>query len=102
MKICITSGGGFIGSHLAERLIQVDHQAMVLNDFSTGRRQNISPLMNLKDFKLIAGSILDMPLLSVLKKRKAFVFHLPAAVRVFSIVGNPIASLSLVEPDFAY
>lgn len=102
MKIRITGGGGFIGSHLAERLIQVGHQTMVLDDFSTVRRKKISILMNLKDFKLITGSILDMPLISVLKKRKAFIFLLAAAVKVFGIVSNPIASLSIVESDFAY
>jgi UDP-glucose 4-epimerase len=93
MKILITGGGGFIGSHLAERLIQEGHQITVLDNFSTGRRENISSLLNLNTFKLIEGSILDMPLLSDLIKQNDYIFHLAAAVGVFNIVSNPLASL---------
>ena len=93
MKILITGGGGFIGSHLAERLFQEGHQITVLDNFSTGRRENISSLLNLNTFKLIEGSILDMPLLSDLIKQNDYIFHLAAAVGVFNIVSNPLASL---------
>lgn len=93
MKILITGGGGFIGSHLAERLIQEGHQITILDNFSTGRRENISSLLNLNTFKLIEGSILDMPLLSDLIKQNDYIFHLAAAVGVFNIVSNPLASL---------
>jgi UDP-glucose 4-epimerase len=93
MRILVTGGAGFIGSHLSERLIADGHQVTVIDDFSTGRATNLSVLKTRETFKLIEGSILDTELLNELINESEYVFHLAAAVGVFNIVKNPLASL---------
>lgn len=93
MRILVTGGAGFIGSHLSEQLIADGHQVTVIDDFSTGRASNLSSLKTRETFKLIEGSILDTELLNPLINESDYVFHLAAAVGVFNIVKNPLASL---------
>ena len=93
MRILVTGGAGFIGSHLSERLIADGHQVTVIDDFSTGRATNLGGLKTRETFKLIEGSILDTELLNPLINESDYVFHLAAAVGVFNIVKNPLASL---------
>lgn len=93
MKILVTGGAGFIGSHLCERLIEDGHVVTALDDFSTGRASNLSGLAGVKDFSLIEGSILDSELLNSLIQKTDYIFHLAAAVGVFNIVNNPLSSL---------
>lgn len=93
MKILVTGGAGFIGSHLCERLVHIGHEVTVIDNFSTGRPSNLVNLENVRDFKLIEGSILDNRILSSLIDKADYVFHLAAAVGVFNIVKNPLASL---------
>jgi UDP-glucose 4-epimerase len=93
MKILVTGGAGFIGSHLCERLIRDGHIVVALDDFSTGRASNLAEIMDLPRFTLIEGSILDVKLLTPLIVNADYVFHLAAAVGVFNIVNNPLASL---------
>lgn len=93
MKILVTGGAGFIGSHLCEKLIKDGHQVTAIDDFSTGRASNLDSLKDEKDFSLIEGSILDLAQLKPLIQDSDYVFHLAAAVGVFNIVHNPISSL---------
>ena len=94
MKILITGGAGFIGSQLSKALLRGNHQILVLDDFSTGRRENLDiPTDN--NFELIDGSVLDHDLLSLLIRKVDYVFHLAAAVGVFNIVRKPIESLRI-------
>jgi UDP-glucose 4-epimerase len=93
MQILVTGGAGFIGSHLCERLIEDGHLVMALDNFSTGRASNLVNLENSPSFELIEGSILDFEALKPLVEKADFVFHLAAAVGVFNIVNNPLASL---------
>ena len=93
MRILVTGGAGFIGSHLCERLIKDGHKVTAIDNFSTGRATNLSSLKNVDDFVLVEGSILDTQLLAPLINDTDFVFHLAAAVGVFNIVNNPLASL---------
>jgi UDP-glucose 4-epimerase len=65
----------------------------IIDDFSTGRASNLSDLESHDTFKLIAGSILDTQVLNSLVSESEYVFHLAAAVGVFNIVKNPLASL---------
>ncbi len=89
----VTGGAGFIGSHLCERLIMDGHNVTAIDNFSTGSVKNLNSLKNLDGFTLIEGSILDSKLLTPNMKRADYVFHLAAAVGVFNIVNNPLASL---------
>ena len=93
MRILVTGGAGFIGSHLCERLILDGHEVTTIDNFSTGRASNLIGQVGSSDFTLINGSILDTNILSPLIKDAEYVFHLAAAVGVFNIVNNPLASL---------
>jgi UDP-glucose 4-epimerase len=93
MRILVTGGAGFIGSHLCERLISSGHSVRVIDDFSTGNSSNLVSLDRNKEFELISGSILDSSVMGPLVKNADYVFHFAAAVGVFNIVNNPLASL---------
>jgi UDP-glucose 4-epimerase len=93
MRILVTGGAGFIGSHLCERLINDGHIVTALDDFSTGKTTNLNKLEGVENFTLIEGSILDTKILNPLINLSDYVFHLAAAVGVFNIVNNPLASL---------
>jgi UDP-glucose 4-epimerase len=94
MKILITGGAGFIGSQLSKALLRANHQIVVLDDFSTGRRENLD-IPTDDSFELIDGSVLDHNLLSSQIRKVDYVFHLAAAVGVFNIVKKPIDSLRI-------
>jgi len=93
MRILVTGGAGFIGSHLCERLLSDGHTVTVLDSATTGRLSNLSKVIDSTHFKAIEGSILDTDVLNPLIKDVDYVFHLAAAVGVFNIVNNPLASL---------
>ena len=93
MRILVTGGAGFIGSHLCERLISDGHSVVVIDNLSTGRASSLTNLISSKNFTLIEGSILNSSILNTLMGEVEYVFHLAAAVGVFNIVNNPIASL---------
>ncbi|HUS57688.1 MAG TPA: GDP-mannose 4,6-dehydratase, partial [Planctomycetota bacterium] len=65
-SILITGGAGFIGSHLAERLLAGGHRVVVIDDLSTGRKENICHLLSNTNFKFVVGSILDETLMAPL------------------------------------
>ena len=93
MKIVVTGGAGFIGSHLCERLISEGHSVTTIDDLTTGSISNLANLEGNKDFNLVVGSILDSNGLHSLIQNADYVFHLAAAVGVFNIVNNPLESL---------
>ena len=93
MRILVTGGAGFIGSHLSERLLNDGHQVTVLDSASTGRLSNLNGVIDSPQFQVIEGSILDSTVLNPLVKDADYVFHLAAAVGVFNIVKNPLVSL---------
>jgi len=93
MRILITGGAGFIGSHLTDRLVTDGHQITILDNLATGRKENISAHLGGTSVTFIEGSILDLPLLDGLIKETEYVFHLAAAVGVFNIVNHPLDSL---------
>lgn len=93
MRVLITGGAGFIGSHLSERLIGDGHKVTVIDNFSTGSASNITTLTCSPNFTLVQGSILDVDTLNPLVNKADYVFHLAAAVGVFNIVKFPLNSL---------
>lgn len=93
MRILITGGAGFIGSHLTDRLVADGHQITILDNLATGRKENLSAHLGGTKVTFIEGSILDLPLLDGLIKETEYVFHLAAAVGVFNIVKHPLDSL---------
>jgi len=93
MRILVTGGAGFIGSHLCERLVNDGHSVTAIDDFSTGCASNLANLAGKDGFTLIEGSILDRNQLHPLIEDSEYIFHLAAAVGVFNIVKNSLASL---------
>ncbi len=89
MKVLITGGAGFIGSHLAERLLEGGDEVSVLDDLSTGRLENIQGLVGRPGFEHRIGSALDAPLVAELARDADWIAHLAAAVGVRLIVERP-------------
>lgn len=93
MKILITGGAGFIGSHLAERLIVDGNHVDVLDNLSTGSLENLTRVLNHQRLEFIEGSVLDRPLIDRLVQGADLVVHLAAAVGVRYILDQPLDSL---------
>jgi UDP-glucose 4-epimerase len=93
MQILITGGAGFIGSHLAERLLRENHQVHVIDNLSTGKLENIESFKDNPKFSYTIGSILNRELLEQLISANEQVYHLAAAVGVKYIIENPLISL---------
>jgi UDP-glucose 4-epimerase len=94
VKALITGGAGFIGSHLADKLLDEGHQVMVLDNLSTGRHSNIEHLLGRPDFEFVLGSILNADLVDHCMAQADIAFHLAAAVGVELIVDHPLESLA--------
>ena len=94
MKILITGGAGFIGSHLTEELLKKGHKVAVLDDLSTGRLENVAHLKPNPHFELVVGTVLNENLVDKLVERCHVIFHLAAAVGVELIVKKPLESLT--------
>ena len=93
MKALLTGGAGFVGSHLAERLLGLGHEVMVIDNLSTGSIDNIEHLKSEKSFSYVIDSVTNEPLLAELIDRCDVVFHLAAAVGVKLIVEQPVHTI---------
>ena len=93
MKVLVTGGAGFVGSHLADRLVADGYSVAILDNVSTGRLENIKQYDGHPNFEYINGSVLDQKLLESTVKDADYIFHLAAAVGVFNIVNHPLSSL---------
>jgi len=93
MRALITGGAGFIGSHLADRLLERGDQVVLLDDLSTGRLSNIEHLDGNPDAEFVLGSILNADLVDHVVSRVDVIYHLAAAVGVNLIVERPLESL---------
>src|SRR6185369_16357078 len=76
VKVFITGGAGFIGSHMAERLVSAGHSVLVLDDLSTGQMSNLDPLIGKPGFDYRIGSVEDEPLVGELVDRCDVTVHL--------------------------
>lgn len=93
MKALITGGAGFIGSHLAERLLELGHEVLVLDNLSTGSIENIAHLKVNKSFSYVIDSVTSESLLAEMVDSSDVVFHLAAAVGVKLIVEQPVHTI---------
>jgi UDP-glucose 4-epimerase len=93
MKILITGGAGFIGSHLAEALLNRGDSVIALDDLSTGNLENLNTFKEHQNFKFVSGSILDERLVNSLIESVDGVMHFAAAVGVKKILDDPIGSM---------
>jgi UDP-glucose 4-epimerase len=93
MKILVTGGAGFIGSHLAERLVADGHRVTVLDNLSTGSLDNLGALKGCAGFECVIGSVRDASLVHELVQTCDVAFHLAAAVGVNLILDKPSLSI---------
>lgn len=93
MKGLITGGAGFIGSHLAERLLDLGHDVAVIDDLSTGAIDNIAHLKTSPRFSNVVDSVANESLLAEMIDQCDVVFHLAAAVGVKLIVERPVHTI---------
>jgi UDP-glucose 4-epimerase len=93
MNILITGGAGFIGSHLAEKLLEMGHSVSVIDNLSTGEFSNIRHLVKNNNFSYTINSVLNKDVLENLIVKVNQIYHLAAAVGVKYIIDNPLLSL---------
>jgi UDP-glucose 4-epimerase len=91
MRYLITGGSGFIGSHLAERLLDQGHSVTIIDNLSTGSEDNLLKVK--KNIRFHHGNILDKPLMEKLIAESDYVVHLAAALGVLNIINKPLESL---------
>ena len=92
MRVLVTGGAGFIGSHLADALIARGDQVVALDNFSTGSTANIKHIT--KNLEIIDGDIRNAELISNTIKDVELVFHMAAALGVNTILESPLESIS--------
>lgn len=93
MKVLITGGAGFIGSHLAPAFLSLGHHVIALDNLSTGHLNNIRPLLPDPHFRLVEGDVLDKGILKPLIEEADLIYHLAAAVGVKFVVDHLIGTL---------
>ncbi|MFC1964609.1 dTDP-glucose 4,6-dehydratase [Chloroflexota bacterium] len=93
MRILITGGAGFIGSHLCDKYVKGGHTVICLDNFMSGDLMNVKHLLNYRNFKLMKVDIRDFDLLEKIMRDVDVVFHLAAQVHV---------DRSYVEPQLTY
>lgn len=93
MKILITGGAGFIGSHLGDALLKAGHSVTVVDDLSTGSLDNIAGMASSENFRFIRESVRNDTTMTTLVDRCDIIYHLAAAVGVQLIVDRPVHTI---------
>jgi UDP-glucose 4-epimerase len=93
MKILVTGGAGYIGSHLVDRLLEEEEEVLVVDNLTTGNVESIKHNLNNPKFQFINDSVLNEELMERLIKGCDVIYHLAAAVGVKHIVDDPLTSI---------
>lgn len=93
MKALITGGAGFIGSHLAERLLSSGHEVIALDNLSTGSMRNLAGVSNHPKFRFVCDDVRHAEMVLLLVEQCDVIFHLAAAVGVQLIVDQPVHTI---------
>ncbi|HTH39022.1 MAG TPA: NAD-dependent epimerase/dehydratase family protein [Pyrinomonadaceae bacterium] len=96
MKILITGGAGFVGSHLADKLIGQAHEITVIDNLSTGKYSNVEHLEGEDRFRLIIDTVLNEKLLEELVRETDRVYHMASAVGVRLIMEQPVKTIETI------
>jgi UDP-glucose 4-epimerase len=92
-RYLVTGGAGFIGSHLAERLLAAGHQVTILDDLSTGRRENLTNVLGKPGVEFVRDSVENESTVNTLVAQADGVFHLAAAVGVQLVLDEPVRTI---------
>ena len=93
MRVLLTGGAGFVGSHLAEALLDGGHSVTVIDDLSTGSLENVAHLEGRAGFRTVVDTVMNEPVTHALIDQADVVFHLAAAVGVKLIVEAPVHTI---------
>lgn len=93
MKVLVTGGAGFIGSHLVDALMAQGHQVTVLDNLFVGKVANIAHHLGSERFQFVNDSILNTTMLERLVRRSDLIFHLAAVVGVKYVVEDPLNAI---------
>jgi len=91
-KVLVTGGAGFIGSNLVGRLLRLGYNVRVVDNFSTGKRENIKEFLNYDNFEFIKGDLRSLNTCRKITKGIEYIFHLAAIPSVQRSVEDPITS----------
>ena len=94
-RILITGGAGFIGSHLAEKLLKDGNKVAIIDNLSTGSMENINHLKDNKRFSHHIDTIMNRRLMKRLIEQSDIIYHMAAAVGVKYIIDNPLDSIQI-------
>jgi len=92
VRVIVTGGAGFIGSHLSEELMRRGYCVTILDDLSTGKIGNMEPILTQGNIQFIEGSITDLSLINRLFQNVEFIFHLAAIPSVPRSMEDPLTS----------
>ena len=93
MKILVTGGGGFIGSHLADRLLEMGEEIYAIDDLSTGALRNVEHLQEHPRFHLVVDTVLHEAVMNELVFKCEQIYHMAAVVGVKQIMNRPVETL---------
>ena len=93
MKILITGGAGFIGSHLADRLLEMGEEVYAIDDLSTGSLKNVDHLQNNPLFHLVVDTVLHEAVMNEVVFKCDQIYHMAAVVGVKQIMNRPVETL---------
>jgi UDP-glucose 4-epimerase len=95
MRTLITGGAGFIGSHLAEKLLERGDEVFAIDNLWTGKLSNLAKVQNNKNFHLVVDTILNESVMNELVFKADHIYHLAAAVGVRTIMDHPVETLDI-------
>ena len=93
MKILITGGAGFIGSHLADRLLEIGEEVYAIDDLSTGSLKNVEHLQDNPRFHLVVDTVLHEAVMNEMVFKCDEIYHMAAVVGVKQIMNRPVETL---------
>jgi UDP-glucose 4-epimerase len=95
MRVLITGGAGFIGSHLAESLLELDHEVFVIDNLWTGKLANLEKVQTNENLHLVIDTILNESVMNELIFKVDHIYHMAAAVGVRKIMDHPVETLDI-------
>lgn len=95
MRMLVTGGAGFIGSHLSERLLALGHEVFIIDNLWTGRLANLARIQNHEGLHLVVDTILNESVMNELIFKSDQIYHLAAAVGVKNIMDHPVETLDV-------
>lgn len=95
MRILVTGGAGFIGSHLCETLIEASHEVYAIDNLWTGKLANLVRIQNHECFHLVVDTILNESVMNELVFKADHIYHMAAAVGVRNIMDHPVETIEV-------